>query len=172
MKKVPSLENRFNLTVNGFVIHKPISEDAGNYTCSIPDTNDTATIEVIANVYVEKMPEKTPAVRTTRLEIHCKAHGTAPKITWTINGKEISNNNNTRIKFQRDSNNIENAILVIESVERSDQNSYNCTATNKATGSKIDENRKYEIAKNGTFVKVRGTVWGRVMSVYPFYWFS
>lgn len=175
MKKVPSLENRFNLTMNGLVIHKPTADDAGNYTCTIPATSETATINVIANAYVEKMPEKTPAVRTTRLEIHCKAHGTAPKITWSVNGTEITannNNNNTRIKFTKDGNNIENAILFIESVERTDENTYNCTATNDATGFEIDETRKYRPGKSGTFVKVRGTVWGRVMSIYPFYWFS
>jgi len=173
VSKVPSLENRFNLTVNGFVIHKPNVDDAGKYKCSTSETPaESATIDVIANVYVEKMPEKTAAVRTTRLEVHCKAHGTAPKIEWSMNGKEIANNNNTRIKFTKDSNNIERAILVIESVERNDQNTYNCTATNHATDFEVDGQRKYQPAKSGTFVKVRGTVWGRVMSVCPFRWFS
>lgn len=170
MKNVSTLENRFNLTNNGIVIFNPIANDAGKYKCTIPNSDpiETADIEVVANVYVEKMPEKTSAVRTTKLEIHCKAHGTAPKIHWTIDGKEITDKKN--IKLMKDSNNIENAILVIESVERTDQNKYNCTATNKATGFQIDEHRKYEVAKNGTFVKVRGTVWGRVVSVWNWFY--
>lgn len=167
---MPVLENRFNLTTNGIVIFNPTASDAGKYTCTIPNSDpiEKADIEVVANVYVEEMPEKTPAVRKTRLEIHCKAHGTAPKIEWTIDGKEIVNK--TNIKFTKDSNNIENAILVIENVERDDQNKYNCTATNKATGFQIDEHRKYEPARNGTFVKVRGTVWGRVVSVFNWFY--
>lgn len=170
MRRVESLQNRFNLTINGFVIPEPTADDAGKYKCTVQETSESATIDVIANVYLEELPEKTSAVRTTRLEIHCKAHGTAPKIEWTINGKEIVNN--TRITFIKDTNNIENGILVIDKVEREDQNTYNCTATNRATGFHIDERRKYKPAKYGTFVKVRGTVWGRVIKICPFSWFS
>ena len=167
---MPDLANRFNVTTNGLVINEPTVNDAGNYRCYIPNTNEEATIEVIANVFVEEMPEKTNAVRTTNVELHCNVRGTKPKIEWTINGTEIVNN--TRIKFAKDPQNNVHAKLIIENIERDDSNTYNCTATNKATDFEINGTKKYTEAKTGTFVKVRGTVWGRVMKIPPFYWFS
>lgn len=174
MKNVPELSNRFNVSVTGLVIHKPTVGDAGKYKCINAEKSESAEIEVIANAIVEKLPAKTNVVRTTNVDIHCKVQGTDPKIVWSINGTEITatNNNNTRIKFKKDESGHENAILTIENIERTDENFYNCTATNKASGVQFDDRYKFSVAKTGTFVRVRGTVWGRVMQIPPFNWFT
>lgn len=38
----------------------------------------------VANVYLKKVPDHMSVVEGERLQIHCKAFGTDPQITWTI----------------------------------------------------------------------------------------
>lgn len=169
---IPELAYRFNRTTNGLVIPEPTIHDAGNYKCYIPDTNEEATIEVVANAYVEPLPARINAARGTNVQLYCNVHGTRPKIEWTINGKEIVNN--TRIKFRKDIKWYEKAILIIENIEPEDQNTYNCTATNKATEFELKGRKMYAVAKTGTYVRtvtVGTTFWGMLMKYLPFHSF-
>lgn len=59
--------------------------------------------------------------------------------------------NKSHITLKKDSDNVEDAILVIEHAVLEDRNFYNCTARNKAT-----ELGKYEQAEDGSYVRVKG----------------
>lgn len=49
MSLIPTLTGRYKIIdkENNFVISDTSADDAGNYTCSIPETGESATIEVI-----------------------------------------------------------------------------------------------------------------------------
>lgn len=60
--------------------------------------------------------------------------------------------NRTRIILEKDADGVEDAILIIEHVQMSDRNMYNCTARNQAT----EYGHDYEPAMEGTYVRVKG----------------
>lgn len=92
-----------------FIIDKPTEADAGNYTCTIKGTKDSASFtvlgkegftttmwasEVDAGILLPflamiraKLPDNTAVVEGEKLTLHCIVVGTDPEITWTIHGK-------------------------------------------------------------------------------------
>lgn len=60
----------------------------------------------------------------------------------------------SHVTFEKDADGVEDAILIIEHVELSDRNFYNCTAQNKAT----EYGHGYEKAEEGTYVRVKGNM--------------
>ncbi|XP_055314535.1 hemicentin-1-like [Sitodiplosis mosellana] len=139
--EIPSLKGRHEINANSLVINCPTYSDDGNYTCLHPKSNESANIEVYASVHIKNSPTRINVLKGTNIEIHCEAFGTDPQITWTIGGSE--NLNQSRVQLEKDMNNVTNAILVIENATASDQNTYECSARNKATGF----NANYTIAK-------------------------
>lgn len=71
------------------------------------------------------------------------------KIWRNLGDNEV---NLTRVILEKDADNIKDAILVIEHVELSDRNFYNCTARNDATG----HSAHYVEATDGSYVRVKG----------------
>lgn len=59
--------------------------------------------------------------------------------------------NKSHVTLKKDSDNVEDAILVIEHAVLSDRNFYNCTARNKAT-----ELGNFKQAEDGSYVRVKG----------------
>lgn len=43
----------------------------------------------VANVYLKQVPDNLNVVEGERLEIHCKALGTDPQITWRVGKLKI-----------------------------------------------------------------------------------
>lgn len=135
------------------------------------------------------MPDNLAVVEGEQLSIHCKAFGTEPKIEWKIgefdtstchifaylllkyyifywNGKIGGRDdfNRTHVTFKDDEDKVQDAILIIEHAELTDRNTYNCTATNRASGKEIKNAQgvvigKYEeSAQDGSFVRVKGGI--------------
>lgn len=57
----------------------------------------------------------------------------------------------SRVTLKDDSDNVKDAILIIENTVLADRNVYNCSATNAATGYK-----DYQAAEQGAYVRVKG----------------
>jgi len=159
---IPQLTGRYQIIdkENKFIISKPDVNDAGVYTCSIPDPEQSsAEIHVVANVYFKKVPDNISVVEGEKLQIHCKTFGTDPTITWKIGDNETLNR--SRILLREDEDHVKDAILVIEHAELSDRNSYNCSATNLAT---IYGNGTYPPAEEGAYVRVKE----KLAALWPF----
>lgn len=111
ISEISSLNGRYEINdkENIFIIRDTNVDDAGLYACSIPELDESAQIKVVgkcdclsstkllmneiefdliasnaANVYLEKIPDNLVVVEGEKLQIHCKAFGTDPKITWKI----------------------------------------------------------------------------------------
>lgn len=159
VKDIKELQGRYQIIdkENKFIITNPEVYDAGKYSCSIPELNAAAEINVVANVYFKKLPENMAVVEGEKLQIHCKAFGTDPVVTWKIGNNETLDR--TRVTLKEDSDHVKDAILVIEHTVLEDRNMYNCTATNQATG-----HQKYEAAEQGSYVRVKG----KLAALWPF----
>lgn len=143
------------------MIRNAAFSDDRQYTCKCLETNDSATIDVIANVHLKEMPNKVNAIRNDTVRIHCKTVGTNPLVSWIQgDGQPI---NTTRVSFEKDSNNVENAVLVIKNVDYDDARFYNCTAKNNATGFNQNKFHQFRDVKFGTNLEVRGKVWGTIV---------
>jgi len=162
VSEVPFLKGRYNIKENNLIIPDTDPEDDGLYTCRIPETGEYADIKVIANAYLKKIPDNMSVVEGERLTIHCKAFGTDPKITWKIGDDE--NFNRTHVTLKDDSDNVKDAILIIEHAELTDRNWYNCTARNDATGFEYKPGHKYEEDQDGSYVRVKG----KLAALWPF----
>lgn len=158
VKDVKELKDRYQIIdkANQFIIAAPELYDAGKYSCSIPSLEE-AEINVIANVYIKKLQENIAVVEGEKLQIHCKAFGTNPVVTWKIGGNDTLDS--TRVTLKEDSDHVKDAILIIEHSNLGDRNWYNCTATNQATGQ-----LKYEAAASGSYVRVKG----KLAALWPF----
>jgi len=158
VKDIKELKGRYQIIdkANQFIIATPEVYDAGKYSCSIPNLEE-AEIHVIANVYFKKLPENMAVVEGEKLQIHCKAFGTNPVVTWKIGNNETLDL--TRVTLKEDSDHIKDAILVIEHTNLLDRNMYNCTATNQATG-----HLDYDAAEQGSYVRVKG----KLAALWPF----
>lgn len=137
-----------------------------------------------ANVYFKNMPDNMAVVEGEKLTIHCIAFGTDPVISWLI-GKwprfdvdddddssdcndahpigvlspfctddKVYSEVNPNAKLSADANGIENAILTIDNAVLEDRANYSCVAVNDAI---LYGNAKYEMAKEATYVRVKGS---------------
>jgi len=133
------------------IIVPALEEDAGLFTCSVPEFLESHDFNVVANVYFRFNPPNVYLIEGNRLEIYCLAYGTNPDITWTV-GNQTYNESNGNVILREDWRGINNSILIIESVSYSDRKVYNCTATNMAV--KFG-NVGYEVAFESTLVRIR-----------------
>lgn len=75
-----------------------------------------------------------------------------------LNKGDDVNFNRTHVTLKDDSDNVKDAILVIEHTELTDRNWYNCTARNKATGFEYKPGFRFEEDKDGAYVRVKGNI--------------
>lgn len=133
------------------VIVPTLEEDAGLFTCGVPELLELHEFNVVANVYFRFNPPNVYLIEGNRLQIYCLAYGTDPEITWTV-GNQTYNASSGNVILEPDWRGIQNSILVIETVTYSDRKLYTCTATNMAT--KFG-NVGYEAAVETTLVRIR-----------------
>lgn len=133
------------------IIVPTLEEDAGLYSCSVPDLLESHDFNVVANVYFRFNPPNVYLTEGNRLEIYCLAYGTDPEITWTV-GNRTYNESTGNVILQEDWRGVKNSILIIETVAYSDRTIYNCTATNMAVEF---GNVGYEVAVESTLVRIR-----------------
>lgn len=149
----PQFQGRYQIidAEHKLIIVPTLEEDAGLFTCSVPELFETHEFNVVANVYFRFNPPNVYLTEGNRLEIYCLAYGTDPEITWTV-GNQTYNESTGNLILQEDWRGIKNSILIIESVTYSDRKLYNCTATNAAV--KFG-NVGYETAVESTLVRIR-----------------
>lgn len=183
LSNVPVLKDehgsRYEIKDNSLIIKRLLFEDDGKYICSNPDTKETAEINVVANVYIKKLPENLSVVEGEKMRIHCNVLGTDPVVTWRVAIEEDQENlqesdetprgfdgkiyvpiNDSRASYQ-DYESVKNATLVLNATVLSDRGRYNCTATNMATESGI---QKYKPVERGCYVRVKG----KLAALWPF----
>lgn len=149
----PQFQGRYQIidAEHKLIIVPTLEEDAGLFTCGVPELLETHEFNVVANVYFRFNPPNVYLTEGNRLQIYCFAFGTAPEITWTV-GNQTYNESSGNIILQEDWRGINNSILIIESVTYSDRMIYNCSATNMAI--KFG-NAGYEVAVESTLVRIR-----------------
>lgn len=150
---------------NKLVISKATDEHAGaNYSCQAVNAQNSTdnlpsqTFQVIS-LPVIVMPTDTPVVEGETLRLHCNVKAyPEPLIIWTVDGKVV---NDSRITFESNG-----AILVIKEVQMSDRNSYKCTASNKAT--QIRAQQQPDKDNTGTTVTSFVRVKDKLAALWPF----
>jgi len=157
ISEVESLKGRYEIKENNLIIQKPEVTDAGLYTCST--SSHSADINVIAGIFMKKIPENKSVVEGEKLLLHCKVSGTDAKVTWAIGNN--STLNKTHVQLQDDEDNVKDAILIIEHAELSDRNTYSCTAHNNVTELGGD---KYRPPTKQINVRVKG----KLQALWPF----
>ncbi|XP_055297725.1 basigin isoform X2 [Sitodiplosis mosellana] len=162
ISEIPSLKGRYNIKENNLIIPDTTVDDDGKYTCRNTNNGESADIEVIANVYLKNIPDNWSVVEGEKLEIHCKAFGTNPEITWLIGND--ANFNRSHVTLKDDEDNVKDAILIIKHAVLEDRNWYNCTARNQATGFQYKPGHQYTEDKEGTYVRVKG----KLAALWPF----
>lgn len=149
----PQFQGRYQIidVEHKLIIAPTLEEDAGLFTCSVPELLETHDFNVVANVYFKFNPPNVYLTEGGRLQIYCLAYGTDPEITWTV-GNQTYNESAGNIILQEDWRGINNSILIIESVAYSDRKEYTCTATNMAVKY---GNVGYEAATETALVRIR-----------------
>lgn len=135
--QIPELKGRFKIleAERKFVIAKMLYTDAGQYTCSVADLNQSKTFNVVANVFVKfesAEVSKTNIVEGEKLSLHCIALGTEPTVHWII-GNTTYNESKNNIVLGPDEAGIQNAMLTIESITLDDYVDFTCEGRNSAT---------------------------------------
>ncbi|KAJ6633716.1 Basigin, partial [Pseudolycoriella hygida] len=158
----PQLKGRHNVipAENSFIISKPKEEDAGKFTCEIPELGESKEFNVVAKMYFKQIPHSTAVVEGEKLKLHCIAYGTDPEIKWVI-GDEVYEESRGRIVLAEDERKIKNAVLYIDNVVLEDRKTYNCTGTNIAI--KFG-NANYTEAQEYVYVRVKG----KLAALWPF----
>lgn len=107
------------------IINGVIPEDEGTYTCEVHNgvgkkMKHTMKLTVDSDPkFIQKIDKQLDAVKTHDVKIPCQVTGVPePKITWTYNGKPLSNAN------------YKNGILTLSNVKKSDTGYYGCKAEN------------------------------------------
>ncbi|KAM8927765.1 uncharacterized protein RCH25_008047 [Pelodytes ibericus] len=129
----PNVCSKDHVTCNGSsLLFHPITEsDAGNYTCTIANpisTNTSKPLVVRVADYVSAVMIHTNTstllwVGVDSVSINCSALGTDVHFSWNLNGAPVPQN--SRYHLNQDS-----SILTISPVDRSDNGSFTCTASN------------------------------------------
>jgi len=158
----PQLRDRYEIIdpENKFIISHPKEEDAGIFTCSIPELRESKDFNVVAKVYFKQISHSAAVVEGEKLKLHCIAYGTNPEIKWVI-GNETYEESRGRIRLEEDERKIKNAVLFIDNVVLEDRQTYNCTATNLAIKY---GNANYEEANEYIYVRVKG----KLAALWPF----
>jgi len=158
----PQLKGRYEIidVENKFIISHPMEEDAGIFTCSIPELRESKDFNVAAKVYFKQMSHSQAVVEGEKLKLHCIAYGTDPEIKWVI-GNETYETSRGRIRLDEDDRKIKNSVLYIDNVVLEDRQTYNCTATNLAI--KFG-NANYSEAQEWIYVRVKG----KLAALWPF----
>ncbi|KAM8927766.1 cell adhesion molecule CEACAM1-like [Pelodytes ibericus] len=129
----PNVCSKDHVTCNGSsLLFHPITEsDAGNYTCTIANPISTNTskplvvrvAEYVSAVMIQTNTSSLLWVGVDSVSINCSALGTDVHFSWNLNGAPIPQN--SRYHLNQDS-----SILTISPVDRSDNGSFTCTASN------------------------------------------
>uniref|UniRef100_A0A8C5QN54 Ig-like domain-containing protein n=1 Tax=Leptobrachium leishanense TaxID=445787 RepID=A0A8C5QN54_9ANUR len=115
-----------------YLIFQPIMEgDSGSYTCTIQNSiisNSSNALYLSVSVHVSqvKIQSSTSSVLWIGRDsvfLHCSVLGTDVQFSWNLNGEKLPLN--PRYSLQQN-----NAILIINPVDRIDNGSFTCTASN------------------------------------------
>uniref|UniRef100_A0A8C5QH40 Ig-like domain-containing protein n=1 Tax=Leptobrachium leishanense TaxID=445787 RepID=A0A8C5QH40_9ANUR len=122
-----------HVNCNGpYLIFQPIIEgDSGSYTCTIQNpisSNSSKTLDLSVSVRVSqvKMQSNTSSilwVGRDSVSLQCSALGTDVQFSWNLNGEKLPSN--PRYSLQQN-----DSVLIIHPVDRSDNGSFTCTASN------------------------------------------
>ncbi|XP_064460464.1 hemicentin-2-like [Ornithodoros turicata] len=122
-----------SIFANGTIrIGNPDARDAGNYTCDVNGTADSATIEVRYKVTIVQEPSQTTAssawLEGRDIRIAVKVTGVpAPTLSWQKDGKELITDDRHVLE---DYMNVTSAILKIIKLREEDRGNYTCVASN------------------------------------------
>lgn len=158
VSQVSSLEGRYKIInpERKFIIEKTEEKDAGLYSCRV-NTGAKRDIRVVANVVV-RLPSNTNVVEGEKLSIVCVVVGTEPRLYWEAGNLTIHNSTGRHI-LKPDSNNNQNAILIVENAGLEDRGEYKCHAKNIVTDLDLAET-----ASDFTYVRVKG----KLAAMWPF----
>uniref|UniRef100_A0A8C5QCS0 Ig-like domain-containing protein n=1 Tax=Leptobrachium leishanense TaxID=445787 RepID=A0A8C5QCS0_9ANUR len=116
-----------------YLIFQPIMEgDAGSYTCTIqnPISNSSSSnavdLTVSVRVSAVKIQNNTNSilwVGRDSVSLNCSALGTDVQFSWNLNGEKLPSN--PRYSLQQN-----DSLLIIHPVDRSDDGSFTCNASN------------------------------------------
>lgn len=153
ISELPHFQNRHQIidAEHKLIIVPTLEEDAGLFTCGVPELLESHEFNVVANVYFRFNPPNIYLTEGNRLQIYCLAYGTDPEITWTV-GNQTYNESTGNVILQEDWRGVKNSILIIESVVYADRKVYNCSATNLAVKY---GNSGYEVAVESVLVRIR-----------------
>ncbi|XP_030383971.1 uncharacterized protein LOC115631390 [Scaptodrosophila lebanonensis] len=156
--KVESLKGRFRVldAERKFIIDRAEADDDGLYRCVFNGVSKD--IHVVARIVV-RVPSNSGVVEGEKLSVICTVLGTDPKLSWSFGNLTLTSSTDRYI-LKSDSNNIENAVLMIENVTLNDRGEYKCIGRNAAN----DYIANSTLASDATTVRVKG----KLAALWPF----